>query len=127
MRFFSESLQRIRETSKSHLATGALLEIYPAATRRGPTKPIESETAYYLKRHLPHQGRHMRGPAKGLARDMGAYLITWGRAGHEALDGVFETNLHIEEAHCEEKPLFLLLLDYRKFFDFHSGDRMGIG
>ncbi len=49
---------------------------------------------------------------------MGAHLITWGRAGHEAQDCVFEANLHIEEAQCEEKPLFLLLPDYRELFDF---------
>ena len=31
---------------------------------------------------------------------------------------VFETNLHIEAGQQEKKPLFLLLLDYKKFFDF---------
>ena len=30
----------------------------------------------------------------------------------------FETNLHIEQAQSESTPLYLLLLDYRKFFDF---------
>ena len=38
-------------------------------------------------------------------------------AGHETLDGVFETNLDIEEA-TEAETLILLLFDYRKFFDF---------
>ena len=41
-----------------------------------------------------------------------------GRAGHETLDGVFETNLDIEQAQLDAKELFLLLLDYKKFFDF---------
>ena len=41
-----------------------------------------------------------------------------GRAGHETLDGVFETNLHIEQAQEAGTNLYLLLLDYRKFFDF---------
>ena len=41
-----------------------------------------------------------------------------GGAGHETLDGVFETNLHTESAQQEWQPLFLLLLDYKKFFDF---------
>ena len=33
------------------------------------------------------------------------------------MDGGFETNLGIESA-AEGKPLYILLLDYRKFFDF---------
>ena len=41
-----------------------------------------------------------------------------GRAGHETLDGVFETNLDIEQAQLDAKELFLLLLDYKKLFDF---------
>ena len=41
-----------------------------------------------------------------------------GRAGHETLDGVFETDLHIELAQEAGTNLYLLLLDYRKFFDF---------
>ena len=41
-----------------------------------------------------------------------------GRAGHETLDGVFETNLDIAQAQLDAKELFLLLLDYKKFFDF---------
>ncbi len=40
------------------------------------------------------------------------------QGGHETLDGVFESNLDIEDHTDKQKPLFLFLLDYRKFFDF---------
>ena len=49
-----------------------------------------------------------------------------GRACHETLDGVFETNLHIEHAQQEGKPFFLLLLDYKKFFEFNPGKYVGL-
>ncbi len=38
--------------------------------------------------------------------------------GHETLDCVFETNLHIEEVQSEGTPLFLLLFDYKNLLDF---------
>ena len=41
-----------------------------------------------------------------------------GRAGHDLCDGVFETNLDIEDASDDEQILFLLLSDYKRFFDF---------
>ena len=62
-------------------------------------------------------GRDKSGPAPRVARDLDPPILHGGRSGHETLDGFFETDLDIESA-VGDKPLYILLLGYRKFFDF---------
>ena len=63
-------------------------------------------------------GRGSERPSSESGRKPGSTdPYTGGRAGHETLDGVLETNLDLEDASGGEKHRFLLLLDYKNFFD----------
>ncbi len=112
--FFNALEQHDNPTWPPALCWGSI----PLLLKEGPPSPLNL-------RPLTILGVTYRIWAGIRASQLRQWQETWihpslhgGRAGHETLDGVSETNLHIEQAQSESTPLYLLLLDYRKFFDF---------